>query len=281
MSTLTLVLVLGSAALHAAWNALLKREPDPELSVPGVLAAAALVGVLVAPFAPGVAFPSAASLGWALCAGALEAAYLLTLARALGQAPLPVAYTVSRGVALLLIWPISLVWLAEPAGPLALTGAALVGLGVVVVGWRRVERLGGPGVGWAAVCAVCIAGYHFAYKFALGHGADAAALVAVSLAVALPLQVLMLGAERRKAALLEVRARLKPIILTGAIAMASFYVFLLALEVGGAATVFTLRNTSVLFALIAAWMLGESPTSRQLGGGALVVVGATLLGWEG
>jgi len=51
-----------------------------------------------------------------------------------------------------------------------------------------------------------------------------------------------------------------------------------ALARGGAAYVFTLRNTSVLFATALAWLIGERPTHRALVGVGLVFVGAVALG---
>ena len=45
----------------------------------------------------------------------------------------------------------------------------------------------------------------------------------------------------------------------------------------GAGRASALRNTSVLFALIAARILGERPTARAIGGAVLIAVGAVLV----
>ena len=58
----------------------------------------------------------------------------------------------------------------------------------------------------------------------------------------------------------------------------SFLLLLLALEQGGAGLVLTLRNTSVVFALLWSWALGHRPGPRQAVGSVLVAGGALLLG---
>ena len=46
----------------------------------------------------------------------------------------------------------------------------------------------------------------------------------------------------------------------GLLAAASFLIFLFALQRAGAGAVFTLRNTSIVFAQLFSWALGERPT---------------------
>src|SRR5439155_4343410 len=106
----TLALVLASAFLHAAWNAVLKQDAAPRAAAVAVLAVAVAASVVSAPLFPGTAFPAAAGLAWTVGAGAFEAAYFFTLALALQRAPLSLAYAVARGGALFLVWPASALW---------------------------------------------------------------------------------------------------------------------------------------------------------------------------
>ena len=55
--------------------------------------------------------------------------------------------------------------------------------------------------------------------------------------------------------------------------------FLMAMIKEGAGAVLTLRNTSVVFALVLSAALGEPPRPRQVAGALLVSLGATLVGW--
>ncbi len=54
----------------------------------------------------------------------------------------------------------------------------------------------------------------------------------------------------------------------------AFLILIQALDHGGAGFALTLRNTSVLFALGLAWVLGEKPRLAPALGAALVAAGA-------
>ena len=103
----------------------------------------------------------------------------------------------------------------------------------------------------------------------------------MSLAIALPLNLLWIGADRRRA----LRSRLRlgagsgSILLSGVICTAAFVVFLHALSLAGAGVVLTLRNTSVVFAQMFAFLIGERVPRRQVIGAFLVALGAMLIGW--
>jgi drug/metabolite transporter (DMT)-like permease len=275
-----LSLVLLSAFLHALWNALLKRHEDPEAGVVGVTCVAVVLGGLWALGLQGQAFPSRAGWMWGLAAGACEGVYLFTLARSLRHAPLALAYTVARGGALLVVWPVSVLWMGEPLTPLTVAGAAVLAGGLTVTGLVLPSSPAGRGVAWAAMSAVCIAGYHVAYKKALGAAAQPPALFALALGVALPMLLLTRARSGDRGAVLR-QARKSPLLMlvTGTLCTLSFALLLTALARGGAGAVLTLRNTSIAFALVLALLQGERPGRRQISGAVLVMTGAVMLGW--
>jgi len=267
-------LVLTSALLHAAWNALLKRERDPRLAVIPVCGVAALLGTAIALATPGIAFPARAAWTWSLLAGFFEGAYFLTLGRALSLSPLGIVYTVSRGGALLVVWPLSIALLSEEVRTTGIAGTLLVALGLAVTAGD--VRASGRGVVWACACAAAIAGYHLSYKYALAAGAMPAATLALSMATGVGLNLLVLDRERRVA--VAALARSRTVLGGGVLAGGSFLLFLFALGVGGAGAMLTLRNTSIVFAQIFAWLIGERPERYRWAGAVLVTVGAVLLG---
>jgi len=275
-----LTLVLLSAFLHALWNALLKRHEDPEAGVVGIIAVDVVLGALWALGLHGEAFPTRSGWLWGLGAGVCEGLYLFSLARSLRDAPLGLAYTVARGGALLVVWPVSVLWLGEALTPLTLAGALVLAAGLAVTGLVRPSGPSARGVAWAAASAVCIAGYHVAYKQALGAGAQPPALFALGLGVALPMLLFMHGSrEARGAVLRQVRRSPWLMLGTGMVSTLSFALLLTALASGGAGAVLTLRNTSIAFALGLAVLQGERPGRRQISGAVLVMAGAVLLGW--
>jgi drug/metabolite transporter (DMT)-like permease len=274
------LLVLSSAVLHAAWNAVLRKQREPRVAGVLILGVAALCAGVAAALVSRTAFPSREALGWTLASGLGEAAYFATLARALQEAPLGIAYTVSRGGAILVVWPASVAWLGERFHPLTAVGAGLVLVGLVLTGSVKGLRTAGHlrGVGWSVSCAVFIALVYLAYKRALAAQTEPTALFATSLGVAVPLNVVALRARAPARLVEELRIRPWSIVLAGVVCTASFLLFLGALQESGAGRVLTLRNTSVVFAFAFGWLFGERPTRLQVVGGTLVAAGATLLG---
>jgi drug/metabolite transporter (DMT)-like permease len=298
LSTQALLLILASAFLHALWNAILKKEEDAQVAVIGVLAIASGAAVVASLFAKAPAFPRPLGIAWAGAAGICEAGYFVTLCIALLRAPLGQVYSVSRGVAIIAVWPISVALLGERVTLGSLLGMSLLSVGVWAVGselsevWRVTFSKGrnsphlteqggaaGRGLLWAAGCALFIAGYHLCYKLALQQQAEPRALFAVSVSIALPLNILYLGRQRTLQLWPLIRARPIQVLAAGILCTASFLLALEALSFTGAGAVLTLRNTSVLFAQALAFAIGERIGARQVGGAILVALGATVMGW--
>ncbi|MCP3103621.1 permease [Myxococcus sp. K15C18031901] len=281
METVALVLVLSSAFLHATWNAMLKRHPNPEAGVVAVIAVATVGGALWASGMHGAAL-SSKGLGWAVFAGACESVYLAALSRALHRAPLGLVYTVSRGGAMLLVWPVSVLALAEGVSGWTASGAVVLGVGLGVMQLARPAGRVASGLAWAALSAVAIAGYHLSYKLALAQGALPPVLFTVGMFVALPVLVVERG-RRMGWRTLQREAWSRPVsvLVAGVLCMLSFALMLSALGTSGAGVVLTLRNTSIAFALGLAALQGERLGRRQLAGAGLVCVGAMLLGLPG
>jgi drug/metabolite transporter (DMT)-like permease len=270
--------VVLSAFLHASWNALLKREVDTEAAAAGVFVVCGFAAALVA-LAAHAGFSGPAPLVWSLASGVFEGGYIITLALAFGRAPLGAVYTVSRGGAIVFVWPLSMALLGEPVTASSVGGAVLVLGGLALTGLGAgLSGASGAGLVLAGVSAANIAGYHLCYKYALAGGGAPTAVFAVSIGVAVPMNLLRLGRSGRARLAALVRARRWPIVVAGLISCASFLVFLYALARAGAGAVFTLRNTSVLFAQLLAWAIGERPTRAGIAGAVVVAAGAVILG---
>lgn len=224
-------------------------------------------------------FSTAAAAGYTIAAGLAEAVYFSTLARALTAGPLGAVYTVSRGGAVLVVWPLSIVWFGESVTWSSGTGSAIVLGGLVVSGLGAEVSSSGArsGVAWAAVCAVSIAGYHLAYKAALSTGGNPSATFALSLGLAAAISAVRLGRPGRRALGQLLRHRTLRIGLMGAACGGSFLILMEALARGGSGYVLTLRNTSVLFATGFALAIGERPGRSDWIGAALVAGGAVLM----
>lgn len=277
------LLVLASALLHALWNAGLRVEPDKDrgvvvaIAVGSVIAGvvAVVVGVLHGSPFPGTNGGAAAA--WTLAAGAFEAVYFWSLAKALSLGPLGPVYTLSRGGAVILVWPISVwVW-HEPVHVLSIVGSAMLLVGLACAGAERGTSR--RAVQWALLCAGFIAAYHLAYKAALQAHGEPSAVFAISLGFASVINLLRLGATGRAAAKTMLQKRGWRLISIGTICSIAFLLFMQALASGGAGVIVTLRNTSVVFATFFAWRIGDRPGWRQVIGAGLVAGSAVLLSW--
>jgi drug/metabolite transporter (DMT)-like permease len=282
---LTVVLVLVSAFFHALWNALLRVEPDKDRGLVAAIAVASLLACVIAAvrWAIGqVPFATAESVGWTLLAGAFEAVYFATLARALERGPLGAVYTISRGGAVLVVWPLSILLFHEIVTLTSASGSALVFGGLVLcgIGAHGVrgsrDKSGPSGVTWAVLCAISIAGYHLAYKAALLSGASSSASFALSLSLSALISFARIDRTGMRALL---RTRWHRIGLMGVVCGGSFLILMEALALGGSGYVLTLRNTSVLFAAVLAYFIGERPAHPELVGAAAVAGGAVLMAW--
>lgn len=273
MTTAALLAILLSAALHAAWNGLLKSCRDPEaaggLLVLGAAAASLLVGLAVGE----LTVPTAA---WPLVAttGIIEGIYFVTLGRALQWLPLGSAYGISRGVGLLVLWPASVLWFGEAVDLASASGAVLLSLGLLVLIAGVPSRLG---LLYALGCALSISAYPLAYKRALLAGVAPFALFGLSLTLALPLQVAGLGSLRRQRLQHAWRDHRATILGGAVLCAASFLLFLYALRLTGAGRITALRNLSVLFAALWAWRAGEPLTLRSGLSALAIAAGAALL----
>lgn len=275
---LSSLLVIASAALHAGWNALLRHRGEARANTVAVSGALTLVSTVVMLATPQPWFPDSAGFWWSVAAGVLEAGYFVTLGLALEHAPVGIAYPISRGGALIVVWPISLLWLDEAIGWGSAIGAVTVFVGLLATGFQRPHAGERLGVRWAAASAAFIGVYNLFYKQALNAHAEPMALFAVSMLVAFPLTLLWMRGRARR--VFEITRELPWRMLgAGLLSTGSFWLYLYALRSGGTGEILTLRNTSVVFAqLFAAWT-GEKLGRRQLIGAGVIVAGALVLGF--
>lgn len=276
--------MIASALLHALWNALLRLERDKDRTLVTAVSIATLLALIVAGirWALGtVPFATVESAAWTVGAGVLEFLYFASLAKALDRGPLGAVYTITRGGAILVVWPVSITIFGEPLTIMSAIGSLVVlgGLALSSIGAGASRQTRSAALAWAAFCAVAIAGYHLAYKGALAAGGSPSAVFAVALGVATSINIVRLGTEGRTVVGNLLRSRLPRVLLMGVICGGSFLILMEALVAGGAGYVLTLRNTSVLFAVLFAFMIGERPRRPEIAGAAFVAAGAVLMAW--
>lgn len=296
-------LVLLSAALHVAWNTLARAKRDEPL-LSWLLATAGAV-VLVPPFVlswlQGAAPLAREVVGFAALSGAVETVAFLALTAGYRTSDLSLIYPLSRGLAPVLaaaagafvaseridggeLLAVAVVlagaaWLAfmspsAPASSVASSGATSSGAPASARRWR--------GVGFAALCACGVAGYHLSDRAALHHASQPD-----TWCYFLVMQLFLVGfmslwlLARRELTLVALR-RAVPLVprmlLGGALMQSGYWLVLLALKQGASSLVVATRNLGIPMSLaVGALLFHERVDARRWCAALLITAGVLLL----
>jgi drug/metabolite transporter (DMT)-like permease len=263
MSATALALVLAAAVLHATWNRMLHDATD-RLAAATV---AALVGAaLLLPAT--VAFPPVRVWLLVLASGVAEAVYFSFLTAAYRRGELSFTYPVARGIAPFLVTLGSALALGQTLSPGRVLGSLALGIGLTVISHAGLRRGRGLAVAFAALTGLSIATYSVIDARAV-HSASAVGYLGAVTAVE---AAILLGATRVDWRRLWAAAAPGTGIGIGAIA--AYLLVLLAYQRAPASPVATLRELSILFAILLA---RDRPGRRVWLGGMLCVMGAALV----
>lgn len=154
MSLAVFCALLAAAALHAGWNALVRRDSDRDASAVAVAAGSAVVGIVLLPF---LAAPAPAAIPYILASSALQMIYYLLVGLAYRSGELSIVYPIMRGLAPVLASIISAFFI-EPAAASLIIGAGVLGLGIISLGAEGLRK-SRAGIGAALLNACVIAAY--------------------------------------------------------------------------------------------------------------------------
>jgi len=269
--------VLAAAVMHAGWNVLVKLKLDRFLSLFLLQTLMGLMGLaMLAVFA----WPSAASLPYALTSGILHTGYNIFLARSYRTGDLSQVYPIARGTAPLLTLIVTFFAAHEAIG--ALTG---LGIGVLVAGiWmtgltgKRELKLDGLTLFFALGTSVFIA----AYTVVDGLGGRASGSASGYTALVFVLDAIFLffaGIYMRGPGILRAVAPYWKSGMAGAaLSGSAYWIVIWAMTLAPIAAVAALRETSILFVmLMSIRVLKETVTTTRAAGALLIVAGAVVL----
>lgn len=269
--------VLAAAVMHAGWNVLVKLKLDRFLSLFLLQTLMGLMGlVMLAVFA----WPSSASLPYALASGILHTGYNVFLARSYRTGDLSQVYPIARGTAPLLTLIVTFFAAHEAIG--MTTG---IGIGVLVAGiWmtglvgKRGVKLDGLTLSFALGTSVFIAAYTVVDGLggrASGSPSGYAALVFLLDAVFL----FFTGIYMRGPGIVrQVAPYWKSGIAGAALSASAYWIVIWAMTLAPIAAVAALRETSILFVMLMSMrVLKETVTTPRIAGALLIVAGAVIL----
>ncbi len=164
MTALAFGLVLTAAFGHATWNYLAKRACGGTAFIWLFATISALLYLPLAVWILWVQRPAIGGYQMALMAGsaALHSLYFVLLDKGYRIGDLSVIYPLARGTGPMLSTLAAILILGERPGPIALSGALLIGLGIIVITGNPLkmrEPAARRPVIFAVLCGMVIAGY--------------------------------------------------------------------------------------------------------------------------
>jgi drug/metabolite transporter (DMT)-like permease len=266
------LLMLASGAAHAVVNAVVKSGGDKMSSRALVDGSSAL---LVLPLAFFVALPHGA---WPYLFGSwlVHLIYLICLIKAFENADMSAVYPVMRGTAPVISAIAAALWLRDPLSPAVIGGIVLVSLGTMAVAWWNAPDR--RSLAWALATGACIALYTVIDAKGV-RAAPSAASYFVWVYLALGGGIALLFAVWRGPRFLaEARTQWKPGLFAGAMSLLTYGLALWAYRVGDVPRLAALRETSILFGVLIAWLfLNEKIGPARLLGSGLIAAGAAIL----
>jgi drug/metabolite transporter (DMT)-like permease len=270
--------VLAAAAMHAAWNALIKMRGDRFASISLTSLGMSLAALPVIPF---VEFPSAAGWPFIVASLVIHVGYRLFLVMAYEAGDLAQTYPLARGAAPLMTTLGAILLIGELPAPLAILGIVLLSIGTLLMSFRGgagLGRLDRRAVGFALTTSVFVA----AYTLTDGSGARLAATAssyAAWLFLCDGLVSMAIGFVYRGRGLLSImKMEWRLGVLTGLLSAASYWIAMWAMTKAPIASVAALRETSILFAmLISVFALREKVTGWRIAAALCIVAGVVAL----
>jgi drug/metabolite transporter (DMT)-like permease len=267
------LLALGSAVLHAGWNLLVKTSDERFLAAWGQFLVGGVV-MLPVLFVTGV--PAADAVPFLVASSIVHVLYVGALVRAYHHADFSFAYPLARGGGALLAAIGGVVFLSDE-----LSGLSWLAIAIIVVGLTSLARpsVGLVAIGWALLTATTIGVYTtldaagarrtgsgFAYGIVLVTGAG----IATSIAGV----VLGRGADLVR----YLRSPAWPRVVAGGIAsVVAYSMVLAAARLAPVGYVASLRESSVVLAAGAGWLLLHERLGRTRMVSALVVTAGLVL----
>jgi len=271
---LVIVLLLGSALIHATWNALLRGGADRLKSITLMCLVSAAASLPLMALSPA---PAMASWPYAALSAALQIGYCLFLVRAYRDGHLGQVYPIARGSAPLLVALGAAAVAGEALAPRAILGLLLVSGGIMGLSLGR-GRADLRSILAALATGAFIAGYMVTDGVGVRLSGQPPAYFAwMSLAQGAPMPLVYLAIRRR---LPKVRGDRETwtALGGGVLGFVGYGIVVWALSMTAMAKVSGLRETSILFAAILGVVFLKEPfTLRRAACAVVISAGAMLL----
>jgi drug/metabolite transporter (DMT)-like permease len=277
-----LLLVLVAAALHTAWNFMVKNVAEKHVFTWWALVIGALL--YLPALIHGLPIP-ARIWPYAMASALVEAAYFITLMFAYDHGDFSLVYPIARGTAPAFLWVWATLFLGESPYSGGIAGLVVLLIGLLVVSggpwWaqRHIAPLNVLGIVGALGVALCISIYSAIDAAAVQVMAPAAYTELVFGLTAGLVTPAVLARYGCHAAIAMWRSRWPSICGVGILMLLAYMLVLQAYVAAHVSYVGALREVSIVFAALVGWRwLRESFGVGRTIGAALIFVGMLLIG---
>lgn len=279
MTPLVVAAVLAAAVTHAGWNALAHRIRDQLVAFTLIAGGAAVLGALLACFAP---LPAAGAWPYLVVSALLHVGYQALLMRSFSLGDFGQMYPIARGTAPLVVTVAAALFVGERIGGWQLAGVALASAGLVGVALWGI-RGSGRRPQWAALAAALATGVSIAaYTVVDGVGVRASGTPLGYIAWLMILEGVLIPAyavaTRRGALLAQLRPHAGRGLLGAAMSVVAYGLVLWAQTRAPLAPVAALRESSIIAgAAIGALLFKERFGAPRVVAAGLMVAGIGLM----
>ncbi len=267
-------ILLFAALLHASWNAIVKSGSDKLYSAIAVSGSASLIALILLPFSPQ---PTLASVPFLATSCALQVVYTVLVAKTYQISDMSQTYPLMRGTAPLLVALVSVLILGDSLSGVAWGGIAVICLSILGMAFngRSQSR---KGIWLALLNSIFIAGYTLVDGTGVRLAGSALGYTLWTFFLNGFCLLLWAMVARRQEVTRYLLANWKKGIPGGIGTMGSYGLALWAMTQAPLAVVAALRETSILFgALIAFVLLKEQVAGLRIMAACGIAAGAILL----
>jgi drug/metabolite transporter (DMT)-like permease len=267
------VAVLLAALLHAGWNVAVRAGTDQRRQTALVVAGGVVIACIILPMLP---LPRPDAWRYLFTSAVLNAVYFALIAEAYTRGDVTLAYPLMRGTAPMLAAIAAWALIGEILPSLAWLGIAGICAGIGMLAQRRGTRGEGATVCFALANAVVIAAYTL--TDAIGARISGSPLAYVLWLFPLSALPTLVWFHRRGLPRMPTLPEAGRGLAGAACAIGSYGLVLWAMTQAPVAPVAALRETAILFGMVAArLLLGERPGRWGWGGALAITAGAVLL----
>ncbi|WP_413483368.1 DMT family transporter [Morganella psychrotolerans] len=276
MSATLFIAVLFAAIFHASWNAVIKFGQDRFLGIAVMTIYSGLVSV---PALFWLGLPDAATLKWLVLSALFHIGYAICLSRAYARGDLSQIYPVSRGCAPLLTTLFSITLFGEHLAWLSFAGIMLIVSGVILLAFnRRSPSHARAGLVYAIITAFFTACYTLSDGFGARSSSDPLTYIFWLFALNGCVMLILGFARYRHNFTRNFLRYSKPGLTGGILQIFSYGIVIWAMGQAPIMIVASLRETSVLFALLlSAFFLKERLTQARIVAACIIVAGVIVI----